>query len=191
MRLLSEVVGALGAGALVFFAARQAGATAPQAWGALALVPVAVAVLVAVPALNADRSILLDRRAENIDLTAGEAQLKTGAEAGISTEFFAWAQERFSEGDTFHLVVGRVPDEVHVAGVGVRQAAILQWGLYQLAPNLAVEQSPQARDVEPGEGREADWIVFYDSSPARYPGPHGKVITYAPRFAIARNRLAR
>jgi hypothetical protein len=88
------------------------------------------------------------------------------------------------------MVIGRVPDEAEVAGVGVRQAAILQWGLYQLAPNLAVDQSAKARDLRPGEGRRADWIVFYESSPARYAGPLGRVFTYAPKFAIARSDLA-
>jgi hypothetical protein len=190
VRLLSEVVGALGAGALVFVIARQTGISSRRAFGAIALVPVSVAVLLAMPALNDGRAELSNERRENDSLTAEEAQVITGHETGISTEFFSWVGEHLAGDDTFHLEVGRIPDEVFVKGVGVRQAAILQWGLYQLAPNLAFEQSPKARDLKPGEGRHADWLVFYESSPAKYPGPLGKVITYAPDFAIARSRLA-
>ncbi len=105
--------------------------------------------------------------------------------------FLAWVREQFAKGDTFHLEIGRIPDEVYVAGVGVRQAAILQWSLYQLAPHLAVEQSAAARDLKPGEGLNADWLVFYELNPADHPaGPLSDIRTYAPSFAIARGTLA-
>lgn len=191
MRLLSQVVGALGAGALVFLIARQLGATVRGALCAVAIVPVAVAGLLAVPTLRDDAVVLLDQRKENAPLTSAEAQLQPGSRLGLNVEFLAWAREQLSEGDTFHLTIGEFPDETYVAGVGVRQAAILQWSLFQLAPHLAVEQSPKARDLEPGEGRNADWLVFYESDPAAYPGgPLGEVVSFAPNFAIARTGVA-
>lgn len=188
MRLVSEIVGALGAGALVLIVARQVGIRAQRAVGAVALVPVAVAALLAVPTLRDGAVRLLDQRKL---LTAEEAQLQPGTDLGMNVAFLAWVETHFAKEDTFHLEIGRIPNEVYVAGVGVRQAAILQWGLFQLAPHLAVEQSPAARDLKAGEGRKADWLVFYESSPADYPaGRLTDVMTYAPGFAIARNGLA-
>ncbi len=186
MRLVSEVLGALGAGALVFVVARQLGASFQGAVCAVALVPVTVAALLGVPALRDGGADLLDQRKDNADLTAAEAQLHAGTELGINVAFLTWVKERFGAEDTFHLEIGVISDEVYVAGVGVRQAAILQWSLFQLAPHLAVEQSDKARDLRPGEGRDADWIVFYESDPAAYPVPLAEVMTYAPSFAIAR-----
>lgn len=190
MRLLSELVGALGAGAVVFLAAQQAGVARHRALAAVALVPIAVAALLALPALNEGRAELIDWRRENAALTAEQAQLKGGLDTGINIGFFAWADEYLAPDDTFHLEIGPVPEELKVDGVGVRQAAILQWGMYQLAPNLAAEQSAKARDLKPGEGRHADWIVFYEADPAEYPVPLDQIITYAPGFAIARSGLA-
>lgn len=148
--------------------------------------------LLALPALVDGVDELLDERAENASLTAGEAQLQPGAKIGLAVDFLTWVEERLRQGDTFHLVIGSVPDEVRVDGVGVRQAAILQWSLFQLAPHLAVEQSEKARDLQPGEGRNADWLVFYETDPAGYRGaPLGDPMTYAPGFAMARSGLAR
>ncbi|HEU5142123.1 MAG TPA: hypothetical protein VFU04_03085 [Solirubrobacterales bacterium] len=192
MRLLSEVLGALGAGVLVFLVVRQLGFEGRRALVAVALVPLAVAGLLAVPALRSGTAELLDEREENASLTAGEAQVWPGKKIGLAVEFLGWVEERLPEGDTFHLVIGRAPDEVFVGGVGVRQAAILQWGLFQLAPHLAVEQSPKARDLQPGEGRNADWIVFYDAESADHAAVSpAEVLTHAPRFAMARTNLAR
>jgi hypothetical protein len=192
VQLLSEVLGALVAGALIFAAARAAGFGSRPAFAAIALVPLAVAALLAMPALYSGADDLLDARAENAPLAAGEAQLQPGAKLGLAVDFLAWVEERLPQGDTFHLVIGSVPDEVRVDGVGVRQAAILQWSLFQLAPHLAVEQSEKARDLEPGEGRNADWLVFYEIDPAGYEGaPLGDPMTYAPGFAMARSGLAR
>lgn len=192
MQLLSEVLGGLFAGALIFAAARAAGFGSRWAFAAIALVPLAVAALLAMPALYRGADELLDARAENAPLAAGEAQLRPGAEIGLAVDFLAWVEERLPQGDTFHLVIGSVPDEVRVDGVGVRQAAILQWSLFQMAPHLAVEQSEKARDLEPGEGRNADWLVFYETDPAGYRGaPLGDPMTYAPGFAMARSELAR
>lgn len=190
MRLVSEVLGALAAGALVLVIARQFVPTVQGGVGAVVLVPLIVAALVATPALEEAAKTLLDQRRENSPLTAEEARLKPGSSIGMNVAFFAWAQSHFAEDDTFHMEIGRIPDEVYVGDVGVRQAAILQWGLFQLAPHLAVEQSPLARDVRAGEGRRADWIVFYEKDPRDYPAGLTDVITYAPEFAIARSRHA-
>jgi len=190
--LVSEVAGALGAGALVFVIARQVGTTVQSAFCAVAVVPVAVAALVAVPALRDDAADLLDKRKENAPLSAEEAQLQPGVAIGMNVGFLAWAEQQMAEGDTFHVVSGALPGEERVAGVGARQATILQWSLFQLAPHLAVEQSDKARDLVPGEGLGADWLVFYESDPAAYQGgPLGEVIAYQPNFAIARSGHAR
>lgn len=187
MRLLSQVVGALGAGALVLVVASGLGVSARRAVGAIAIVPIAIASLLAIPNLREDAVSLLDRREGNAPLTSAEAQVKPGVDLGINAAFLTWVEEQFGEGDTFHITIGTIPDETYVADVGVRQAAILQWSLFQLAPHLAVEQSDKARDIRPDEGRNADWIVFYEVDPATYPGgPLGEVRTYAPNFAIAR-----
>ena len=192
MQLLSEVLGGLAAGALIFAAARAAGVGSGRAFAAIALVPLAVAALLAMPALYSGADELLEARAENAPLSGGEAQLQPGVKVGLAVDFLAWVKERLPQGDTFHVVIGSVPDEERVDGVGVRQAAILQWSLFQLAPHLAVEQSEKARDLEPGEGRDADWLVFYEVDPAGYRGtPLGDPMTYAPNFAMARSELAR
>lgn len=192
MQLLSQVLGGLVAGALIFVGARGAGFGRRHAVAAVALLPLAVAGLLGMPALRDGADRLLDGRAENAPLTSAEAQLQPGVEVGVMVDFLAWAEERLPEGDTFHLVIGSVPGEERVDGVGLSQAVILQWGLFQLAPHLAVEQSDKARDLLPGEGRNADWLVFYGSDPATYRGaPLGDLLTYAPSFAMARSGLAR
>jgi len=192
VRLVSEVLLALGAGAVALVVARRLGLEAHRAVGAVALVPVVAAVLFAAPALHDGVTRLVDEREENAPLTAYQAQVWPGSEIGMAVDFLAWVETQFAEGDTFHLKIGRIPGEAYVAGVGVRQAAILQWSLFQLGPHLAVEQSPTANDVEPGEGLNADWLVFYESEPEGYgPGTLGEVRTYAPGFGIARIRHAR
>lgn len=186
VRLASEVVGALGAGVLLVVIAWQLGMSLPRAFGLVAVIPVLVAALLAVPALWNGGTYLNDKRHEYAHLTSGEAQLQAGADLGISTDFFEWAHTFLGPGETFHLEIGAIPEEQYSQGVGYRQAAILQWGLFQLAPNLAYEQSTKARDLRPGEGRNADWIVFYEMSPKEFPAPLTDVQTYAPNFVIAR-----
>jgi hypothetical protein len=190
--VVSEVAGALAAGALVFLVARQVGVGVQSALCAVAVVPVAVAALVAVPALRDGARTLLDQRKVNAPLTNAEAQLQPGAALGMNVAFLEWVEQQLAEGDTFHMEIGAIPEEVYVGGKGARQDAILQWSLFQLAPHLAVEQSDTGRDLKPGEGLGADWLVFYESDPAAYPaGPLGEVITYEPSFAIARAGVAR
>ncbi len=187
VRLLGQVTVALGAGALALVVARKAGLSPRRAIGAIAIVPIAIASLLAIPNLSDDAASLLDSREEYATLTSAEAQVEPGVTLGINAAFLAWVEEQLAAEDTFHETIGVIPEELYVAGVGVRQAAILQWSLFQLAPHLAVEQSDMARDLQPDEGRRADWIVFYESDPAVYPGvPLSEVRTYAPGFAIGR-----
>jgi hypothetical protein len=192
VQLLSQVLGALVAGALIFAVARQIGLASQRAISAVVVVPLVVAGLLALPAFRDGTDSLLDERKENAGLAGAAAQYQAGLELGIAVPFLEWAAERIPEGDTFHLEIGTVPEETAVGGVGVRQAAILQWTLYQLAPRLAVEQSPKARDLKPGEGRNADWFVFYEAQPDEFPAIRfGRPVVYAPGFMIARNDLAR
>lgn len=179
VRLVSELVGALGAGALVFLVVRHLGIETRRAFGAVALVPVSVAVLLAMPALHDAAAELLHQRKVNAPLSDAEAQLAPGAAAGINVAFLGWAKDRMAGEETFHMEVGVAPGEAVLEGVGEREGLILQWGLFQLAPHLEVEAS------------QADWIVFYESDPAEYAGGSlGEVMTYAPGFAIARNKRA-
>jgi hypothetical protein len=171
MQLVSQVAGALVAGALVFVLARQVGARNHQAIGAIAIVPIAIAGLLALPNLRDATVSLLDQRKVNAALTAEQAQLQGGVWLGVDVAFLGWAGAHFGEGDTFHLVVGDSANTPEVQ----------QWALFQLGPHLAVEQ-PTA----------ADWLVFYDSSPTGYPaGMLDDLEIYAPGFAVARNGLAR
>lgn len=191
MQLLAEILGALVAGALVVVVLRQLDAEPARAFGAVALVAVSVAAVLAVPNLRSSVAALLAQRSEYAGLTSAEAQVKGGADLGVDVAFLAWVREHLGEGETFHLEIGRVPGEAEFEGGGVQQATIFAWATFQLAPHLLVEQSPSAHDVASGEGRNADWIVFYGMSPKKYPAKHlGKVLTYAPNFAIARTRLA-
>jgi hypothetical protein len=177
--LLSELVGALGAGALVILVARQVGAESRHAFGAVALVPMVVAAVLAVPSLRNDAADLLHQREVNSPISDEEARLEPGVAAGMNVGFLAWAREHMAADDTFHMVVGPAPDETYLQGVGIREGLVLQWGLFQLAPHLEVE------------AEDADWIVFYETSPADYPPRKlGEVIAYAPDFAIARNEVA-
>jgi hypothetical protein len=192
VQLLSQVLGALVAGALIFAIARQAGIASKRAVSAVAVVPLVIAGLLVLPALRDGSDSLLDQRKENAGLTGAAAQYHAGTELGIAVPFLEWVGERIPEGDTFHLEVGVIPEETYVDGVGVRQAAILQWSLFQLAPRLAVEQSAKAHDIKSGEGQNADWFVFYEAHPGEFPAIRfGRPAVYAPGFMIARNDLAR
>ena len=174
----------------MFIVARQCGVESRRAFGAVALVAVSVAAVLAVPKLRDDISALLAQRREYAGLSSAEAQVKGGSDLGIDVAFLSWVHEHLGEGETFHLEIGRVPGEEEFVGTGVTQATTFAWATFQLGPNLTVEQSASARDLVPGEGRNADWIVFYGMSPKDFPEPLGKVITYAPNFAIARTRRA-
>jgi hypothetical protein len=179
VRLVSEFVGALGAGALVFVVARQLGIETRRAFGAVALVPLSVAALLAAPALHDAAADLLHQRKVNAPLSDAEAQLAPGVAAGMNVAFLAWVKDQMAGEETFHMEVGIAPGESVLEGVGEREGLILQWGLFQLAPHLEVEAD------------QADWIVFYESDPTEHAeGSLGEVMTYAPGFAIARNKRA-
>jgi hypothetical protein len=184
--LLTEILGALAAGALVVVIASQLGAELRRAFGAVALVVVAVAVVLAAPKLREDINSLRTQHDQYAPLSSAEAQVQGGVAQGVNTDFLTWAREHMEEGETFHLEIGNVPGEELFEGSGVNQAATFAWASYQLAPYVSVEQSSSLHDLEAGEGRNADWLVFYEMSPKEYEGKLGEVLTYAPKFAIAR-----
>jgi hypothetical protein len=188
--LLSEIFGALAAGALMIVIARQLGLESRRAFGAVALVAVSVATALAVPTLRQDVSALLSQRKEYVGLSSAEAQVEQGAKFGVNVDFLAWADEHLGEGETFHMEIGQVPGEPEFEGGGIFEGTTFAWATYQLAPHLSVDQSVGPNGIEPGEGGIADWIVFYSMNPKEYPGSLGKVFTYEPNFAIARNALA-
>lgn len=174
MSLLSQVAGALAAGALIFVLARQAGVRGKQAVGAVALVPIAVAALLAVPSLRDAAASLLDQREVNAGLTVDQAQVQGGVAVGVDVAFVGWAGGHLAEGEDFHLIVGDGDSDVD-------PTAVVQWTLFQLAPHLEA--------VEPDQ---ADWLIFYNSEPALYrPSELRKLDVNSPGFAVARNRYAR
>jgi hypothetical protein len=182
--LATEIIGALVAGALIFAIARQLGLGDRRAVGAVSLVAVAVAAVLAVPTLRDDISSLLNQRKAYAGMSEAEAQVRGGANLGVDVAFLEWADAQMQEGETFHLEIGTVPGEELFDGAGVNQSTNFAWATYQLAPHLLVEQSSNI--AEAGGGKNADWIVFYGENPAEYEGKLGKVLTFEPNFAIAR-----
>jgi hypothetical protein len=190
--LLSEIFGALFAGALVIVIARQLGLNSRRAFGAVAIVAVSAATLLALPTLREDVSEMLSQRKEYLGLSTAEANVKQGSNWGLNTAFLMWVKEHFKEGETFALEIGSIPGEETFEGGGVLFGSTLAWASFQLAPNLMVEESvgPEGK-LEVPEGAPADWIVFYQKEPDEYAGSLGKVIQYEPKFAIARPGNAR
>lgn len=166
MLLVSQLAGAISAGILVLVLARQAGARGKEFIGVVALVPVAVAGLLALPNVTDSAEYLLNQRQEDVALSGEEAQLQGGVLAEVDVAFIGWAGDHFTAGDTFWLTVCK----------GTNNAAAFQWGSFQLAPHLAVENPS-----------EANWLIFYDCGPARYrDARHRGLEFYAPGFAVAR-----
>jgi hypothetical protein len=188
--LLTEILGALAAGALVVVIALQLGAAPRRAFAAVALVVISVAVVLAPPKLREDINFLGAQHDLYAGLSSAEAQVQGGVAQGVDVNFLEWVRQHMEEGETFHLEIGNEPGEELFEGSGVKQQATFAWATYQLAPHLAVEQAGGIQDAAPGEGRNADWIVFYEMSPKEFPEPLGKVLTYAPKFAIARTAHA-
>lgn len=187
MPLLIEILGALLAGALIVVVARELGLESRRAYGAVALVAVAVATVLALPSLRSDISELLDQRKENAGLSKLEANVKQGNLYGLNTGFLTWVAERIPEDETFTLEIGSVPGEEMVEGGGILQGTIFSWSSFQLTPRLLVQESVGSDGkVVTVEGPPADWIVFYQKEPGEYAGALGKVIDFEPNFAIAR-----
>jgi hypothetical protein len=175
---------------LVVVIAQQLGAEPRRAFAAVVLVVVSVAVVLAAPKLREDINALRIQHDQYATLSPAEAQVQGGVVQGVDVNFLGWAREQMKEGETFHLEIGTVPGEEQFGGSGTKQQATFAWASYQLAPHLLVEQSGSLQDVGKGEGRNADWIVFYGMSPNEFPEPLGEVLTYAPNFAIARTAHA-
>jgi hypothetical protein len=171
---------------LVLVVSLQLGLERRRAFGAVALVVISVAMVLAAPKFRDDINALRTQHGQYAVLSPAEAQDQGGIVQGVDVEFLGWAREHMMEGETFHLEIGSTPGEEQFGGSGVKQQATFAWASYQLAPHLAVEQSATLQDVEEGEGKDADWIVFYEMDPKEYSGHLGKVLTYAPKFAIAR-----
>lgn len=169
MRLAIQVAAALAAGGLVLIAMRRAGLSRKRAVGAVAVVPVIAACLLALPIYREQFSELLDLHRENAKLNARDVRLGNGIGINADVDFLAWAKRRLGEEDTFGFAI----ENTQEAG------SVQQWALFQLAPHVAVEP-PSA----------ANWIVFYDVNPEDYARLAGLSV-YKPGFAIARSRLAR
>jgi hypothetical protein len=184
--LLTEILGALCAGGLIFVIARQLGAEPRRALAAVVLVVVAVAVVIAAPKFREDINSLRTQHDQYATLTPAEAQVQGGVAQGLNVGFLSWAREQMAEGETFHLEIGSEPGEEQFGGSGVKQQAAFAWSSYELAPHLSVEQSGGFQDLEEGEGQGADWIVFYSTDPKEYAGKLSEVRTFEPNFAIGK-----
>jgi hypothetical protein len=184
--LLTEILGALAAGALVVVIALQLGVEPRRAFATVVLAVVAIAAVLAAPKFREDINALRTQHSQYAALSSAEAQVQGGVAQGVDVEFLGWAREQMKEGETFHLEIGTVPGEELFGGSGTKQQAAFAWASYQLAPHLMVEQSASIGDVEEDEGQKADWIVFYGMEPKEYPGHLSKVIRYAPEFAIGK-----
>lgn len=181
MQLVCELVGAAAAGVLIFVAIRRAGVDSRRAVVAVALVPLAVAPMLAASGFREGVTSLLDTRQADAQLSSADAAVLPGTELGANVGFLAWAQSQFAEGDTFGLEIGGPEDNGPQGEMTMRQVLLQQWISFQLAPHLLVQPAV------PGELPDADWIVFYEVDPASYEaGRLGKVQVYAPGFAIAR-----
>lgn len=167
MQLAIQVAGALAAGGLALIFVRQVGIRGRQAVGAVAVVPVVAACLLALPIYREQISELLDAHEANAKLTARDVRLGNGIGINADVDFLAWAGGHLADEETFGFVIKDTED----AG------SLQQWALFQLAPHVA---------VEPAAG---DWVVFYDVNPEEYAGL-AEVDVYRPGFAIARSRHA-
>lgn len=171
VQLVSQVAGALLAGALVFLVVHRHGMPRRTAVGAIALIPVAVAALIGISGLHDATRELLDQRDASKVLSREEAELQGGSSQGVNVTFLSWARTALEKGQTFYPVLGPTAKA---------QPAVIQWLLYQLGPNTAVD-SPE----------EADLLVLYEAN-AREAGVRPAALTtFAPGFAIAKGPDAR
>ena len=166
MQLAIQVAGALAAGGLMLILVRQAGLRGRGAVGAVAVVPVVAACLLAVPLYREQISELLDARKANAALTARDVRLGNGIGISADVAFLAWAKGHLANEETFGLVIENTEDP----------GSLQQWVLFQLAPHVAVEP--------PAAG---DWVIFYDVNPEEYAGRAGLDV-YGTGFAISRSR---
>jgi hypothetical protein len=159
------------AGGLAVVLARQAGVRGRMSFAAVAVVPVVVACVLALPAVRDSFRSLGDQRKAGEALSRDDARVRGGAALGVDVGFLGWAHDRLGPGDTFYLVIGE----------SASAEAVRQWGLYQLAPNLAVDAP-----------RDADWVVLYGGRAGRgYPADKfERAQVYKPGFAIARRQGA-
>jgi len=165
MRLAIQVAATLAAGGLVVIAMRRVGLRGKRAVGAVAMVPVITACLLALPTYREQINELLDAHEANATLTARDVRLGNGIGINADVDFLAWAKRHLGDEETFGFVIGS-SDEA---------GSLEQWALFQLAPHVAVEP--------PASG---DWLVFYDVNPDEYVG-HADLDVYKPGFAIARS----
>jgi hypothetical protein len=113
---------------------------------------------------------LISQRSQWETLTPAEAAV-AGTPGGVDGSFAEWIRGRLKPGDRFYMVPSEAQD-----------VSVYQWFTYRLLPNLATDR-PQ----------EADWLVFYGTSPRASGYIHlikGVAARYAPGDSIARVRHA-
>jgi hypothetical protein len=102
----------------------------------------------------------------------GAAAGAVAANADLRVGFADWIRRRLKTGDSFFLVPAKARAD----------PAVYQWFTYRLLPSVSSER--------PGE---ADWLIFYDTSPARSGFSSqldGTPQQYEPDYSIARIRHA-
>lgn len=165
--LLFQVAGVALAAAALVLGVRQFMPAGRPALAVVAVIPVIVISLNAVPSLRGAVRSFKDQRAVNSKLDRDTAAVRGGAALGVDVDFLAWVRRRLEPGDTFQVLVE--DDAVY--------PQVYQWSSFQLAPNLLAESAG-----------EADWIVLF-GSPGRAELPGGsyaKPELYGPERALIR-----
>jgi hypothetical protein len=102
----------------------------------------------------------------------GPAAGAVAENADLRVGFADWIRRRLKPGDSFYIVPAKARAE----------PAVYQWFTYRLLPSVASEKPDGA-----------DWLIFYDTSPARSgltARLDGAPEQYEPNYSIARTRHA-
>jgi hypothetical protein len=178
--LIAQVAGALLAGAILAAAARPLAPSSRVSYAAVALVPIAVATLVALPGVRAASADLLDQFRDSRRVPEREREVRGGIAQRVDVGFLRWVEYQLAPGDTIRMV-GPVPKGpvLSTAGYREQQTAAYQWSVSELTPHVAVERF-----------EDADWVIVYGRAAAgAYPaGLFEPPREYAPGFTIARRR---
>jgi hypothetical protein len=170
VRLILTIVALLGGAALIAGLLGESGPWRSRYAAAAATMVVAVATaLVGTNVWNAVQGF-----EDRADTTGGvdgpTAAVAGGNREGVEVGFFNWAKSRIGEDQTFYM---------YPAGP-LTDSAPYQWGTYQLAPRLSVDDPDRA-----------DWLVFYGVEPdeTNYPRDgFAPPVRYGQGYHVAERR---
>ena len=173
MLLLGEVAAALVAGVLAAFVwTRKSTPTSVARW-IFVLATVFAYLFFWAHVWSTTDGFWSDRSTwERLPHGQGAAAGAIAANADLRVGFADWIRRRLKAGDSFYLVPATARAD----------PAVYQWFTYRLIPS-----------VESKRPDGADWLIFYDTSPARsgFSGQlDGALQQYEPNYSIARLRHA-